>query len=65
MTLIKNSNNTPKSNGSVGRIILVLFSKSVRLIDKGVKKTIRRRRLSREKMKRIMIRRTAGSNENQ
>jgi hypothetical protein len=63
--LIKKSNITPNTKGSVGRIILTLFSKSIRLIDKGVKKTIRSKRLSREKMKRSIIKRIIGSNENQ
>jgi hypothetical protein len=34
-------------------------------MDKGVKKTIKRRRLSREKMKRRIIKRITGSKENQ
>jgi hypothetical protein len=62
---MKKSNNTPKSNGSVGRIILELFSKSIRLMDNGVKKTIRSKRLSSEKTKRRIITKTTGSNENQ
>jgi hypothetical protein len=59
------SNITANSKGSVGKMILTLFSKSLKLIDSGVKKTIRRSNLSREKIKRRIIKSTAGSKANQ
>ena len=56
---------TPNKRGSVGRLTPILKSKSLKLIDKGVRKTIMSKSISREKIYKSANNRTTGITENQ
>jgi hypothetical protein len=62
---MKNNSMMPNIKGSVGIETPTPRSKSLRLTDNGVKKTISRINLSREKNKRITINTSSGKSENQ
>jgi len=62
---MKNKSIIPNINGSVGMEIPTPRSKSLRLTDNGVKNTMSRINLSREKNKRIPIKTSRGNKKNQ